>query len=178
MRGPRFGASSCPSPGNDRPCLCGRTVRARLQPTAAGTAVDDLPLRISRALSFRLRDVDNACARAKQGGTLTIAQGGWRTRRLYWSLQLGPSGSILSLMELALAVATRLAELPLAGLWPRCLRSADYRFTVNAFDLLAPAEVTTFTLTLPKSVLAGTLHLMRVALQERYLAHFAAPNFT
>ena len=56
--------------------------------------------------------------------------------------------------------------------------TARYRFTVNAFDLLAPAEVTTFTLTSPSRAFNGTLHLMRVLLQETYCVHFVAPNFT
>lgn len=42
-----------------------------------------------------------------------------------------------------------------------------YRFTVNLLALLAPAAVTTVTLSMPNLALAGTLHLTRVALQER-----------
>ena len=43
---------------------------------------------------------------------------------------------------------------------------------------LVPAAVVTFTWRPPSWALAGTLHLMRVALQETYSAHFRAPNFT
>src|SRR5450759_1104321 len=38
--------------------------------------------------------------------------------------------------------------------------------------------VVTLTLTLPYLAFAGTLHLIRVLLQETYLAHFLTPNFT
>src|SRR5450759_75933 len=38
--------------------------------------------------------------------------------------------------------------------------------------------VVTVTLTLPNLAFAGTLHLIRVVLQETYLAHFVTPNFT
>lgn len=44
--------------------------------------------------------------------------------------------------------------------------------------LLLPTAVVTVTLTVPYLAFAGTLHLMRVLLQERYLEHFLAPNFT
>lgn len=41
-----------------------------------------------------------------------------------------------------------------------------------------PAAVVTATLTLPYLALAGTLQTICVALQERYLVHFTAPNLT
>ena len=44
--------------------------------------------------------------------------------------------------------------------------------------LLTPPAVVTMTLTVPYLALAGTLHLMRVSLQERYVAHLVAPYFT
>ena len=44
--------------------------------------------------------------------------------------------------------------------------------------LLVPAAVTTATSSLPNLALAGTLHLIRVGLQEMYLAHFTVPILT
>jgi hypothetical protein len=57
-------------------------------------------------------------------------------------------------------------------------RQANYRLTVNLLALLASAAVTTVTFTLPNFAVAGTLHLMRVAVQETYFLTLAAPNFT
>ena len=42
-----------------------------------------------------------------------------------------------------------------------------YRFTVKLMALLVPAEVATVTVAAPMDALAGTLHLICVALHER-----------
>ena len=79
--------------------------------------------------------------------------------------------------------------------WPLCgtfARAADdkptrqrapagaraYLLTVKALVPLVPAAVVTLTLSLPNLAFDGTLHLMRVALQETYLAQARVPNLT
>ena len=56
--------------------------------------------------------------------------------------------------------------------------SGPYRFTLKLLALLAPTVVVTLTFSHPNLAFAGTLHLMRVLLQERYLEHFLTPNLT
>ena len=53
-----------------------------------------------------------------------------------------------------------------------------YRFTVNVLALLVPPAVVTVTLSLPNLAVAGTRHLIRVALQETYFPTFVEPSFT
>ena len=63
--------------------------------------------------------------------------------------------------------------------WRLCLSPGDpYRFTVKFLALLVPAPVFTVTFTLPYLALAGTVHLICVALQETYLVTVLAPNLT
>ena len=59
--------------------------------------------------------------------------------------------------------------------WPT---GSPYRLTVNVLALLVPPAVLTVTLTLPNFALAGTRHLMRVLLHEKYFVTFVAPNLT
>jgi hypothetical protein len=53
-----------------------------------------------------------------------------------------------------------------------------YRFTVKLMALLMPAVVFTVTFTAPYLAFVGTLHTIRVVLQETYLVHALLPNFT
>lgn len=57
-------------------------------------------------------------------------------------------------------------------------RGSPYRLAVKALALLVPPAVVTLTLSRPRVAFAGTLHLMRVLVQETYATHFAAPNLT
>jgi hypothetical protein len=50
--------------------------------------------------------------------------------------------------------------------------------TLNVPAVASPAGVTSLTLSLPGLAFAGTLHVMRVALQLTYLAHGVEPNTT
>src|SRR5450756_2712589 len=56
--------------------------------------------------------------------------------------------------------------------------SGPYRLTLKLLALLVPTVVVTLTFSKPNLAFAGTLHLMRVLLQETYLEHFVTPNFT
>ena len=53
-----------------------------------------------------------------------------------------------------------------------------YRFTVKPKALLVPAPFVTATFTSPYWARVGTLHLIRVALQEMYVAQVLPPNCT
>jgi hypothetical protein len=49
---------------------------------------------------------------------------------------------------------------------------------VKAVALLVPPAVVTLTPSRPKAARAGTLHLMLVLPQEKYVTHFVVPNLT